>query len=85
LSTGLDFSKKVISADITENNSGTLDMAALAIYNTTLTFPQRSGLADYFFDLLDPDTDLSKNFAKQPMYIGPNDGKYLFIGEKGDL
>lgn len=86
ITTGLNFRIKTIAADIEERNFGTFDMAELAIYSNTLTFWQRAGLAEYFIDQLFPPTLEDMITVRSPRrLVAPNDGRYLFIGEKGEL
>ena len=50
ISSGFNFNKQTIGADIAGHNNGRFDMAALAVYNQVLDFTQRDGLTERLFE-----------------------------------
>ena len=84
---GMDFSRRIIGADLEGRNNGTFDMAGLAIYQNMLTFQQRYAVTEAIFDefFTPPDLDALGAMIDYRRPILPNTGKYLVIGELGDL
>ena len=50
ISSGFNFNKQTIGADIAGHNNGRFDMAALAVYNQELDLTQRDGLTERLFE-----------------------------------
>jgi hypothetical protein len=87
VSSGLDFSRRVIGADLEGKNHGTFDMAGLAIYKSTLTFDERQGLAKAIFDEFFSPPDLAQlaSSSERRRPVLPNTGAFLILGELGEL
>jgi hypothetical protein len=84
---GMDFSRKIIGADLEGKNNGTFDMAGLAVYKNVLTFQQRHALAEAIFEefFSPPDRERAASLTGRRGPILPNTGQYLVIGELGKL
>jgi hypothetical protein len=87
VSSGLDFGRKIIGADLEAKNHGTFTMAGLAIYQNTLTFQQRYAISEAIFEqfFAPPTPEEMVALTNRLRPVLPNTSAYLIIGELGEL